>query len=218
MIIISIVSYCFYLLTLLINVILFSIKVTKTSSVQLKIIRLYLWIMFIVQVLSEVMTYVASDNLSLLHVYLISHLIILTMFYHSMFNKVYQKRFLYTASAIACLFLVIQYWVHPVLWFQFNLSEIFIVNYLLTVYSLIYNYNSLSEKHHQFHYFNFGIMGYSILSTASFLYGNIATKMELSISIPVWTIHIIVLIFFQCMMLLQWSKHFYIKKRYEQSF
>lgn len=217
MIIVSIVSYCFYLLLLLINVILFSIKVRKSSFIQLKIIRLYLWIMFIVQVLSEIMTYVVSDNLYLLHIYLVSHLIILTMFYYSMFSKASQKRFLYIASTVVCLFLIIQYCIQPQLWFQFNLSEIFIINYLLTVYSLIYNYNSLSEKY-RYHYFNFGIMGYSILSTASFLYGNIATKMELSISIPVWTIHIIVLIFFQSMILLQWVKHFYIKQNYEQSF
>lgn len=212
MIVVSIVSYYLYLLILLINVILFSIKARKSSSVQLKLIWLYLWVIFIVQIVSEVVTYITSNNLYLLHVYLGSHLIVLTMFYYTIFNKLSQKRFLYITSSIVYLFLAIQYFVYPTLWFQFNLSEIFIINYLLTVYSLMYNYNSLSEKY-SFHYINIGIMGYSILSTASFLYGNIATKMELSISIPVWVIHIIILIFFQLMILLQWINHFYIKKQ-----
>lgn len=212
MIVVSIISYFLYLFILLINVILFSIKIRKSSSIQLKVILLYLCVVFIVQILSEVVAYTTSNNLYLLHIYLGSHLILLTIFYYTIFSKSSQKRFLYITSTIICLFLAIQYFVYPMLWFQFNLSEIFIVNYLLTVYSLMYNYNSLSENYN-FHYINIGIMGYSMLSTASFLYGNIVTKMELSITIPVWVIHIIILIFFQVMILIQWINHFYTKKQ-----
>src|SRR5690606_17193457 len=111
---------------------------------------------------------------------------------------------------VVFLFLTVQYSVYPELWSHYNLSEIFAVNYLVTVYSLIYNYNSLSVKI-QFPYINWGIMTYSILSTALFLYGNIAAKMELKISIPVWIIHLIVIIFLQVMILVQWIKYFYKK-------
>jgi len=206
-------SYWIYLAILLLNVLLYSVRVKKDSDKALKILLVYLWTMFIVQVVSDVMTYIASDNLYFTHIYLCTHFILLGSFYKTVFTNLQQRNFVILSLSVIFLFLILQYSMYPELFSHYNLSEIFAVNYLVTVYSLIYNYNSLSVKI-QFPYINWGVMTYSILSTALFLYGNIATKLDLKISIPVWIIHLLVIIFLQSMIFIQWLKCFYKNKSY----
>lgn len=206
MIIVFQIGYWCYIFLLLVNLILCSFKVKRERSDWAKILFVYLSGLFIIQVGSDIAGYITADNLYFSHIYLCFHFVVLGFFYHGIFRKhPKQQKFIRLYISFTSVYLFMQYLISPHVWFQFNLPEIILTNYLLIVCSLMYKYNTLSEKR-SFFYLNVGVMSYSFLSSSLFLSGNILTRIDINIVIYIWAIHLMTILFLQIMIALQLTR------------
>lgn len=214
MITISYIIFICYFILLSLNTVLYSINTGKGFPKWIKIISVYLWSMLIIQVVSDVMAYITSDNLYFSHIYFYSQFIWIGILYYKIFDRPDQRKFIRLYIIFTSVLLLMQYLIVPGLWFRFNLVEVFVTNYLLVLCSLMYNYSTLSKnKSKSFSIFNLGVLTYSILSLSFFLFGNIMSTIEINISIYIWVIHNIILIFLHLTILLQWIKLVLLKKK-----
>lgn len=210
------ITFWGYCILLALNSVLYSILNLRQSKNKKKgtaIISIYLWSMLIIQVASDLASYISYNNLYFSHIYFYTQFFLIGIFYFQVLTSVRQRRFILSYIIFTTLLLIIQYLVVPDLLFRFSLVEVFFTNYLLVCCALMYHYNLLSAKsERKFSIFNFGILTYSVLSLSFFLFGNVMSKINIDISIYVWLIHSIVLVFFHVMILVQCIKLFSLKE------
>ncbi len=203
--IITIFGYVGYLI-LFINLILF----LKSSSKQGKAYTLftaYLGMIFVIQVLAELLLNLHYQNLFTTHLYFIGQLVLLSFFYLSILKEDYQRKIVKFGLVLGLIIIGIQYLNDSSLLFKFNLTEIFITSFLLIIYATFHFYNMLNEKK-EFYYVNMGILMYLFGSSILYLVGNLTASLSPKMSLITWILNAFLYIIFQVFILVEWKKSF----------
>jgi hypothetical protein len=191
---------------LLINVILF-IKGFSNNGKAFKIFTIYSVLIFIIQIIVNVLNYLKINNLFLSHFYFIFQFFLLSFFYLTILKVNFQKTTIKLLLILCPLILVIQYLMDPNLFFEFNLFEIFITSFPIIIYSTYYLYNLLNEKK-DFYYINLGILIYLFGSTVLFLVGNLVAKLDNNLNDIPWILNSALYIMYQLFILVEWKNNF----------
>ncbi|MFM9988773.1 hypothetical protein [Flavobacterium sp.] len=191
---------------LLINVILF-IKGFSNNGKAFKIFTIYSVLIFIIQLIVNVLNYLKINNLFLSHFYFILQFFLLSFFYLTILKVNFQKTTIKLLLILCPLILVIQYLMDPNLFFEFNLFEIFITSFPIIIYSTYYLYNLLNEKK-DFYYINLGILIYLFGSTVLFLVGNLVAKLDNNLNDIPWILNSALYIMYQLFILVEWKNNF----------
>ena len=195
---------------LLINVILF-IKGFSNNGKAFKIFALYSVLIFIIQIIVNILNYLKINNLFLSHFYFIFQFLLLSFFYFTILKVNFQKKIIKILLFLCPLILIIQYIIDPNLFFEFNLFEIFITSFPIIIYSTFYLYNLLNEKR-DFYYINLGILIYLFGSTVLFLVGNLVAKLDNNFNDIPWILNSALYIIYQLFILVEWKNNFSKKK------
>ena len=185
------IGYC----VLLVNLILL-LKGFSANGKAFKIFTIYTLIMFIIQILTNILYYKAINNLFLSHFYLILQFIMLSLFYHNLLIEKWQKKFVRIGLLLGLLSLLIQYTINPGLFKIFNYYEIFITSFLIIIYATFHFYNMLNEKK-QFYFINMGVFIYLFASTVLFLAGNLVAQLSSKNNTLTWTLNAFLYIVYQ---------------------
>lgn len=196
-------------LLLLINVILFSIKISSRTKI-FKLFWFYLIVMFIIQSLAIKDQLYKVNNLYLSHYYFIIQFILLSYFYRQLFAEIKKKRIVDVLFILVGIILSIQYIKNPSIYYKFNLLEIVLTSLSLVSFSVIHFYNSLTEKM-EFIYVNSGIFIYLIGSTLIFCSGNFIGDSSISFKNILWILNSILYLVCQVFIFIEWYKKY--KKR-----
>lgn len=195
---------------LVLNLILFCMGFLKNGKAY-KIFTLYLIVIFIIQMIVNVFSYLNYNNLYLSHFYFILQFILLSFFYLEILKKGFQKKTVQIALLVCPLVLILQYSLNTGVFFKFNLFEIFITSFLIIIYSTFYLYNMLNEKK-EFYAINIGILIYLFGSTVLFLVGNIMTKLNNTLNEYTWVLNSGLYVIYQLFILYEWKVSFALKK------
>lgn len=188
---------------LLINTILYIRAYNK--RVSLNIFTVYLSITLIIQLLFNYLHYQKTNNLHISHYYFIFQFILLSLFYRHLFKTAKLKRIVEIVFVCVCAILTIQYINNPQLYFKFNLLEIILTSLSIVTFSVIYFYNSLTEKM-ECMYLNYGIFMYLLTSTLIFCSGNFITSTDASLNKILWFVNSLLFVVYQILIFIQWYK------------
>jgi hypothetical protein len=194
------------ILILLLNLILF-IKGFPNQGKAYTIFTWYLGGIFSVQIISNALMRLHSNNLFLSHFYFIGQFVLLSFFYVTVLKEEFQIKLVKVGLVLGLLVLSIQYAYDISLFFAFNLFEIFITSFLLIIYATFHFYNMLNEKK-EFYYINIGILMYLFGSTILFLVGNLTTTLSSKMSLITWILNSALYIIYQLFILIEWKKSF----------
>ena len=202
----QIVAYIGYFF-LLLNLILFFIRFSNQGKAY-KIFTVYLVLVFVVQILAEILIQQKRNNLFLSHFYFIGQFIVLSFFYLNILKKVdFQKNIVKGGLILGLSILGFQFVNDNTLFFKFNLFEIVITSFLLIVFASFHFYNLLNEKK-EFYYINMGILIYLFGSTILFLVGNLMTSLSPKLNKIPWILNSFLYIIYQLFILVEWKKSF----------
>jgi hypothetical protein len=195
---------------LLINFILFASRFTKQKRAY-KIFTFYLFWLIVVQLSASVGKNYLESNLFLSHFYFIGQFVLLSLFYISLLKLQGQKKTIKLGLLLGLSVLGIQYCFEPSLFFKFNLFEIFITSFLLTIYASIHLYNMLTGKK-EFYYITIGVLLYLVSSTILFLIGNLTIVLSPKWQMLTWTINAFLVFVYQLVIFYQWKYSFFNNK------
>lgn len=188
---------------LVINLVLFFIGFSKYGKAY-KIFTFYLMVMFVIQMIVNIMNYMKSNNLFLSHFYFILQFLLLSFFYLDLLKNDLQRKVIKFFMIFCPLVLLLQYCIDDQVFFRFNLFEIFITSFLLIIYSTMYLYNMLNEPR-LFYYVNIGILIYLFGSTVLFLTGNIMSKLNSSLNQYTWVLNSVLYVVYQLFIFYEWK-------------
>jgi hypothetical protein len=197
-------------LILLINVILF-IKGFSNNGKAFKIFTIYSVLIFIIQIIVNVLNYFKINNLFLSHFYFISQFLLLSFFYLTILKINFQKKIIKLLLILCPFTLMMQYIINPNLFFKFNLFEIFITSFPIIIFATFHLYNLLIEER-KFYYINLGILIYLFGSTILFLVGNLMLSLSPSLNKLTWILNSVLYIIYQLFILAEWKINFSKKK------
>ncbi len=190
---------------LLVNTILYF--KTYPKRISLKIFTSYLFIMLVIQIISNLLWYFKEENLYLSHYYFILQFILLSLFYRELFIDRKKKRIIQITFFVVMSVLGIQYINTPSLYHKFNLLEIVLTSLSIVSFSVLYFYNSLTEKM-EFTYVNSGIFIYLISSTLIFCSGNFTNAYDSSLDKILWLFNSILFVVYQILIFMEWYKNY----------
>ena len=193
-------------LILLINVILF-IKGFSNNGKAFKIFTLYSVLIFIIQIIVNVLNYFKINNLFLSHFYFILQFFLLSFFYLTILNNNFQKKIIKLLLILCPFTLMMQYVINPNLFFKFNLFEIFITSFPIIIFATFHLYNLLIEER-KFYYINLGILIYLFGSTILFLTGNLINVLSTELKQLTWVLNSVLYIMYQLSILAEWKINF----------
>lgn len=157
---------------LLANAIRFCIT-SKNRDVLYRILTTYLVLLFCVELFCNIIGFLyPGANFFLSHYYFIFQFITLNLFFYKCFSNKILKRIAVTVFIFVLLFLSIQYYRTPSLYWKFNLIEIAITSIPLLFYALYFIISNLKNTKHDYSYFCNGLAIYLASSASVFLSGN----------------------------------------------
>lgn len=157
---------------LLANAIRFCIT-SKNRDVLYRILTTYLVLLFCVEFFCNIIGFLyPGANFFLSHYYFIFQFITLNLFFYKCFSNKTLKRTVVIVFVLVMLFLSIQYYRTPSLYWKFNLIEIAITSIPLLFYGLYFIISSLKNVKHDYSYFCNGLVIYLASSASIFLSGN----------------------------------------------
>ncbi|AXB55111.1 hypothetical protein HYN86_00190 [Flavobacterium fluviale] len=172
----------------------------------------YLGFSCLMQFSMEVMYHYRMNNLFLVNIFIIGQMIILGLFYDSLFSLKSQKKFVKISLLVALLILGIQFVMDWNQFLRFNLFEITLTSVLVVIFALIHFYNMLTETR-KYYYFNIGVVFYLLTSTVLFLIGNLTHNLSKEFKFLSWELNAVLLIFYYSIILYEWKFSFAPKKR-----
>jgi hypothetical protein len=196
---------------LLVNTALY-VKAYK-KSVSLNIFTLYLCVTLVIQLSFNYLFFQKTNNLYLSHYYSIFQFILLSLFYRKIFKTAQLKRIVEIIFATVIIILTTQYINKPQIYFEFNLLEIVLTSLSIVTFSVIYFYQSLTEKM-EFMYLNYGVFIYLLSSTLIFCSGNFVSSIEVLIGRILWFIESVLFIVYQILIFIQWYETLRSKRNY----
>jgi hypothetical protein len=165
----------------------------------------------LVQMLSKIFLNLYANNLFLSHYYFIGQFLLLGLFFKSLFTNRIQKSVANWILIIGLTVLAVQYSMDPVVFYKFNLFEIFVTSFLIIILAAMHLYNLLAEEK-VFYYTTIGILMYLSGSTILFFVGNITAILSEEYQFLPWTLNATLVVIYQLFILFQWRKIIYSKK------
>ena len=196
---------------LLSNLVLFA-KGFLSNGKAYKIFTIYSGIIFIIQILANILNHFSINNLYLSHFYFIIQFVFLSGFYREILIEKAQKTTVKIGLVLGLLALAIQYAIQPGLFFKFNLFEIFLTSFLIIIYATFHFYNLLNDRK-EFYYLNMGILIYLFGSTALFLAGNLIASLSSRQNTLTWTCNAFLYIIYQLFIFAEWKISFFRKPK-----
>ncbi|MGE6356779.1 hypothetical protein ACQKCJ_23145 [Flavobacterium sp. NPDC079362] len=147
------------------------------------------------------------NNLVLMNFYFLEQMVLLGLFYRSLYQQVVQKKFVLIALGLALLILISRLVYDPSLQFKFNLFQITITSLLTVVFALIHFYNMLTENK-QYYYLTIGVIGYMFGGTVLFLLGNLTIGLSDDFKYLSWRLNAFLFIVYHFFILFEWVKSF----------
>ncbi|UQD57567.1 hypothetical protein [Flavobacterium sp. K5-23] len=207
----QLLAYIGYLI-LLLNLVLFFIRFSNQGKAY-KIFVFYLGLVFVVQILAEILIQQKRNNLFLSHFYFIGQFVVLSIFYLNILKKVdFQRKIVKGGLIIGLLIIAFQYIKEPEAFLKFNLFEIILTSILLVAYAAFYFYNQLTTENRDFYYINMGILLYLSGSCILFLVGNLMTSLSPKLNKIPWILNAFLYIIYQLFILVEWKQSFYKRK------
>lgn len=198
--------YSSYLI-LLINLILYSFSFFRKGKANVFFVS-YLAFSTVLQFSMELVYHLGMNNLFLVNIFFIGQMIILGLFYNSLFDIKAQKIFVKSALLIALLILLVKFVRDSSQFLKFNLFGITLSSLLIVVFALIHFYNMLTESK-RYYYISMGIVFYLLASTVLFLIGNLSTGLSVDLRYRSWQLNAFLLIVYYLVFLFEWIKSFY---------
>lgn len=195
----------FSLFLLLVNAILFSIKVKRVNNQVYKYVAIYLIILFIVELFCNVLGYLKPGaNFFLSHFYFNAQFILLSAVFYRLFTNQKLKKLVVANYIIITLIIVGMYVYNNDSFWHFNLFEIAATSLLLIVYAFIHFYNTLGEKKRYF-YLTIGMVLYVLCSSLIFLFGNYELVFIKNPYIDIWILNTVFYIIYQVLIFTEWN-------------
>ncbi|MCC4923287.1 hypothetical protein LL966_18805 [Flavobacterium chungbukense] len=147
------------------------------------------------------------SNLFLSNVFIIGQLILLGLFYNSLFALKSQKRFVGISLIVALLVLAVQFMMDWSQFLRFNLFAIALTSLLIVVYALIHFYNMLTESK-SYYYASIGVVFYLLASTVLYFIGNLTHNLSNEFKFLSWELNAFLIIIYYFFILYEWKKSF----------
>lgn len=155
----------------------------------------------------EVMYHLHRSNLFLSNIFIIGQLILLGLFYNSLFTLKSQKRFVGISLCAALLVLAIQFITDWNQFLRFNLFAIALTSLLIVVYALIHFYNMLTESK-TYYYVSIGTVFYLLASTVLYFIGNLTHDLSNEFKFLSWELNAFLIIIYYFFILYEWKRSF----------
>jgi hypothetical protein len=134
----------------------------------------------------------------------------LSLFFNKVIINKYLKKIVYFNLVSVLLFLSVQYYQTPSLYWEFNYFEIGVTSILLILYAVIYFYENIKATY-KYHYFCIGLTFYLTSSSLIFLTGNTQLVfMTEPVYLDIWIFNSLFFILFQILIYKEWV--FLVKK------
>ncbi|MBL0739149.1 hypothetical protein JI750_19820 [Flavobacterium sp. GN10] len=166
----------------------------------------YLAFSFVMQFSMEVMYHLRMNNLFLVNIFIIGQMILLGLFYKSIFNLKRQKNFVLISIVVALLILAVQFIIDWNQFLRFNLFEITLTSLLVVIFALIHFYNMLTESK-EYYYISIAVVFYLLTSTVLFLIGNLTHNLSKEFKFLSWQLNSILLVMYYGFILYDWKKN-----------
>lgn len=193
------------LLFLLINCILF-IRNWKNKDGLYKIVTLYLSVLFVVELLCNIIGFLKpNSNFFLSHYYFNIQFVVLSFFFYKLFKEKLLKLLVVINWIVVILIIGYQYIANPELYWKFNIFEIGITSIILFAYCVIYFFKNL-EVNHSYFYFCLGLTFYLSSSAFIFLSGNTELVFfEKPFYFDIWVFNSLFYILYQSLIFKEWK-------------
>lgn len=191
---------------LLINLFLYIISFFSTEKANVFFVG-YLAFTSFVQFGMEVLYHLKKNNLMLVNFFFIGQMILLGLFYRSLFKNKIQKKIVAASIALALIIFGIQFYLDPSQWNKFNLLAITITSLLIVGFALIHFYNMLTEQK-EYYYVTIGIIIYMLGATVLLLIGNVSLNLSNDIKYLSWTLNAFLVVIYYLIILFEWKMSF----------
>lgn len=193
-------------LILLINLILYSYSFFRKGKVNIFFVS-YLAFAFLMQISMEIMYMLRMNNQFFINIFFAGQMVLLGLFYNSLFHIKSQKIFIKATLFISLLILGIQLVIDSSGFLKINLFETVLSSLLLVVYALIHFYNMLTDSK-KYYYVSFGFVMYLLSSTVLFLVGNLSSELSNDVKFLTWMLNAFLVLILQFFILYEWIKSF----------
>lgn len=190
-------------IVLILNSILYS-KHILSKDLAYKYFAIYLILMAINQLAGTVLFKFEMDNLFLANTYLLAQFIMLSLFYHAIFEGKKQRNYILGALALILIILGVQYFWTPDLFLQYNTIGVIITSTVLISYSIIYFFSYISDKILKLYLVNSGILIYLLGTILIFSIANVSRGLDKEIERALWILNALIYLVFQIIILVQW--------------
>lgn len=191
---------------LLINLVLYTISFFRLEKANVFFVG-YLAFASFVQFGMEVLYHLKKNNLMLVNFFFIGQMILLGLFYRSLFKNKIQKKIVAASIALALIIFGIQFYLDPSQWNKFNLLAITITSLLIVGFALIHFYNMLTEQK-EYYYVTIGIIIYMLGATVLLLIGNLSLNLSNDIKYLSWTLNAFLVVIYYLIILFEWKMSF----------
>lgn len=191
---------------MLLNLILYLISFFRKGKAN-GFFMVYLVFLFVMQFSMEIMYHLKINNLFAVNIFFIGQMILLGLFYNSLFSIKSQKIFVKSSLLISLIILVFQFALDSSQFLKFNLFEITLTSLLSVVFAFIHIYNMLTESK-KFYYVSFGVVFYLLASTVLFLIGNLSLGLSNDLKYLIWTLNAFFVVVYQFFILYEWKVSF----------
>ncbi len=192
--------------TLTIDLILYTYSFFREKKANVFFVS-YLAFSFLMQFSMETLYHLRMNNLFLVNIFIIGQMILLGLFYNSIFSVKSQKRFVLISVGVALLILAVQFIMDWNQFLRFNLFEITLTSLLVVIFALIHFYNMLTESK-IYYYVSIGVVFYLLASTVLFLIGNLTHNLSDEFKFLSWQLNSVLLVMYYGFILYEWKKSF----------
>lgn len=193
-------------LILLLNLILYSYSFFRKGKANVFLVS-YLAFSFLMQFSMEFLYHLRMNNIILINIFFIGQMILVGLFYNSLFHIKSQKIFVKTMLIISLLILSVQFFMDADQFLKFNLFEIILTSLLVVIFALIHFYNMLTETR-KYYYFTIGIICYLLASTVLYIIGNLSLSLSNDLKFLSWRLNAFLVLVYQFFILYDWIKSF----------
>lgn len=155
----------------------------------------------------ELSYYLHRKNLFVIYAFFVGQMILLGLFYGSIFKLKRDKLFVKRSLVLVLMALGVQYLIDPSQIFKFNLFEITITSLVIVLFGLLHLYNILG-KNKEYYYFTIGVIFYLLASTVLFLVGNLTLNLSKDLKYLTWTLNAFLLLVYYLFILYEWKISF----------
>lgn len=191
---------------LFIDLILFTYSFFRKKKAKFFFL-VYLFFSFIIQISMELCYHLHFDNLWMMNTFVIGQMILLGLFYRSLFKINAQRKFIIYAIGSGLLVILAQLYSDPQQIFKFNLFEITVCSLLVLVFALIHFYNMLTESK-SYYYFTIGVIMYMLASTVLMLVGNLTVNLSKELKFLSWRLNAFLITLYYLLILVEWVVSF----------